>query len=249
MSELPRPVADLCVALGAPAGIEAVTIGGSRAAGTADDASDWDVGLYYRGPADLATLARYGEVHPPGSWGRIMNGGAWLTLEGLKVDVILRDVDVVMHWRQEAQRGRYEVDALLGYVAGAPTYGLVAELAVNRVVVGTLPAVGEYPRALAENGERRWHAHADFSLTHARMRAERSDVTGAVAQAAKAVLETAHALACRRRRWVLNEKKLVEQVGLAGLHEWFARVPRPAAPLVGWVSEVRAALAAFTRSG
>ncbi len=207
MSDLPRPVADLCAALGASPGIEAVTIGGSRAASTADDASDWDVGLYYRGPADLATLARYGEVHPPGSWGRIMNGGAWLTLEGLN---------------------------------------RVAELAVNRVVVGTLPVVGEYPRALAENGERRWHAHADFSLTHARMRAERSDVTGAVAQAAKAVLETAHALACRRRQWVLNEKKLVEQVGLDGLHEWFVRVPRPAAPLVGWVSEVRAALA---RSG
>lgn len=233
MSDLPRPVADLCVALGAPPGIEAVTIGGSRAAGTADDASDWDVGLYYRGPVDLATLARYGEVHPPGSWGRIMNGGAWLTLEGLKVDVMLRDVDVVMRWRQEAQQGRYEVDALLGYVAGAPTYGLVAELAVNRVEIGTLPAVGEYPRALAETGDRRWRAHADFSLTHARMRAERSDVTGTVAQAAKAVLETAHALACRRQQWVLNEKKLLEQVGLDGLHEWFTRVPRPAALLVG----------------
>jgi hypothetical protein len=127
-------VADLCAALGAPAGIEAVTIGGSRAAGTADDASDWDLGLYYRGQVDLATLARYGEVHPPGSWGRIMNGGAWLTLQELKV-------------------------------------------------------------------------------------------------------------ACRRRQWVLNEKKLVEQVGLDGLHEWFTRIPRSAAPLIGWVSEVRAALA------
>lgn len=239
-------MAELCAALGAPADIEAVTIGGSHAAGTADDASDWDIGLYYRGPVDLATLARYGEVHPPGSWGRIMNGGAWLTLEGLKVDVILRDVDVVMHWRQEAWQGRYEVDSLLGYVAGAPTYSLVAELALNRVVVGALPAVGEYPQTLAETGERRWRAHADFSLTHARMRAERSDVTGTVAQAAKAVLETAHALACRRRQWVLNEKKLVEQAGLDGLHEWFTRVPRPAAPLIGWVSEVRAALA---RSG
>jgi len=77
------------------------------------------------------------------------------------------------------------VDALLGYVAGAPTYSLVAELALNRVVVGTLPAADEYPPALAETGDRRWRAHADFSLTHARMRAERSDVTGTVAQAAK----------------------------------------------------------------
>jgi predicted nucleotidyltransferase len=58
-------VAELCAALGAQAGIEAVAIGGSRAAGTADDASDWDIGFYYRGQVDLATLARYGEVH---SW-------------------------------------------------------------------------------------------------------------------------------------------------------------------------------------
>jgi hypothetical protein len=97
VSDLPRPVADLCAALGAPEGIEAVTLGGSRAAGTADDASDWDIGLYYRGQVDLATLARYGAVHPPGSRGRIMNGGAWLTLEG---------------------------------------FNRVAELALNRVVVG-----------------------------------------------------------------------------------------------------------------
>ena len=38
-------------------------LGGSRAAGTADAASDWDVGLYYRGAVDLTVLARYGEVH------------------------------------------------------------------------------------------------------------------------------------------------------------------------------------------
>jgi hypothetical protein len=30
-------------------------------------------------------------VYPPGAWGRIMNGSAWLTYDGLKVDVILRD--------------------------------------------------------------------------------------------------------------------------------------------------------------
>ena len=72
--------------------------GGSRAAGTADETSDWDVGVYYRDGLDLAPLARYGEVHPPGSWGRIMNGGAWLSLEGTKVDVLLRDLDVALYW-------------------------------------------------------------------------------------------------------------------------------------------------------
>jgi len=122
---LPDPIAALDRALGSSASVEAVTIGGSRAAGTADEASDWDIGVYYRGAVDLAPLAAYGEVHPPGAWGRIMNGGAWLTLDGMKVDVLLRDLEVALHWSAEARRGAYEVDALLGYLAGAPTYSLM----------------------------------------------------------------------------------------------------------------------------
>ena len=243
MIELPPPVARICQTLGAIHGVLAVTIGGSRAAGTADASSDWDLGLYYRGRPDWATLARHGEVHPPGSWGRIMNGGAWLTIDGLKVDVMLRDLDVVRYWVEAARQGRYEVDALLGYLAGAPTYSLGAELAVNRVVVGTLRVeLGEYPEALARAGDRRWRAHAEFSLAHARTRAERGDVTGTVGQVAKAVIETAHALACRRRQWVLNEKQLIGRVGLEELHARFTRVPAAPAELVQWVTGSSVAL-------
>ena len=239
MSELPAPVADLCVTLAAISGVEAVAMGGSRATGVADAESDWDIGLYYRGHPDLSPLARRGELHPPGSWGRGMNGGAWLRLDGLKVDVLLRDLDVVEHWSARARDGLYEVDALLGYVAGVPTYSLTAEVAVNRVVVGALPRIGDYPQALARTGASRWRRHAEFSLVHARMRAARGDVVGTVAQAAKAVMEKAHAVVCQRREWVLNEKHLVERAGLRELHAQFTRVP-PAAPgLVDWVDALR----------
>lgn len=242
VDELPGPVAELCAALRGVKGVEAVTLGGSRATDTADEGSDWDLGVYYRGRIDLARLARYGEVHPPGSWGRIMNGGAWLTLEGMKVDVLLRDLDVALYWSAQARLGVYELDALLGYLAGVPTYSLMAELALNRTVSGHLPAVAGYPDALSEAGARRWPLHADFSLTHARMRAERGDIVGAVGQAAKAVTEMAHALACRRRLWVLNEKKLVEQAGLQGLHARFVDVPSTSAELVLWLEGLRAAI-------
>jgi hypothetical protein len=244
MIPLPPAVADLCAALGDQRGVLAVALGGSRAAGTADAASDWDLGVYYRGGIDLGALARHGQVHPPGSWGRLMNGGAWLTLDGIKVDVLLRDLDVVRHWTAQAEQGRYEVDALLGYVAGAPTYMLAAELAVNRAVMGALPEAPVYPARLAESGERRWRTHAEFSLAHARMRAERGDVTGAAGQAAKAVLEVAHARACRARQWVLNEKMLVERAGLAALHDRFTRIPAAPVPLIEWVSGLGAALTA-----
>jgi len=232
-------VAGLCAALGALGGVEAVALGGSRATGTADGASDWDIGLYYRGHPDFSLLARHGELHPPGSWGRIMNGGAWLRLDGLKVDVLLRDLDAAEHWSARARDGHYEVDALLGYVAGVPTYSLMAELALNRVVTGTLPRIAEFPPALARTGATRWRQHAEFSLAHARMRAERGDVVGTVAQGAKAVVEAAHAVVCQRGEWVLNEKHLVERAGLRELHAQFTRVPPSTPGLVEWVDAVR----------
>ena len=74
------------------------------------------------------------------------------------------------------------------------------------------------------------------------MRAARADVLGAVGQAAKAVVEMAHALACRDGLWVLNEKKLIERVGLQELHARFGDVPMSGPALVGWVDEVSAAI-------
>lgn len=242
MIGLPPPVAELCAELGTQHDVVAVALGGSRAAGGHHAGSDWDLGVYYRGAVSLARLARHGEVHPPGSWGRLMNGGAWLTLNGLKVDILLRDLDVVLHWAEEARRGRYEVDALLGYAAGAPTYMLLSELAVSRTVAGALPEAGPYPDALAETGERRWRVHAEFSLAHALMRAERGDVTGVAAQAAKAVLEAAHARACLARHWILNEKGLVERAGLGVVHARFATIPDESGALLEWVRGLAAAL-------
>jgi hypothetical protein len=113
---------------------------------------------------------------------------------------------------------------------------------VNLTLHGHVPPAGEYPALLAQAGARRWPQHADFSLTHARMRAERGDVVGAVGQAARAVVETAHARACRRRLWVVNEKMLVERTGLQEVNAAFTDVPIHAEDLVGWVDGLREAI-------
>ena len=62
MIDLPHPVADLVNVLAAMPGAVAVALGGSRALGTGDAGSDWDLGLYYRGTIDLAPLAARGTV-------------------------------------------------------------------------------------------------------------------------------------------------------------------------------------------
>ncbi len=243
MPALPQALDALADELAAMDGAVAVALGGSRALGLDDAASDWDLAVYYRRALDLTALARHGTVYPPGSWGRLMNGGAWLTLGGAKVDVVLRDLDVAELWSERAVAGTYEVDALLGYVAGAPTYLLLAERAVGVVLRGALPPAPSYPAALAATGASRWRFSYQFSLEYARMCAARADVVGAAGQAAKAVLERAHAACCERRAWVLNEKRLVEQAGLGAARRLFADVPVEAPELTAWVARVGAALA------
>jgi len=241
--QLPTAVDEIAQTLAALPGAVAVVLGGSRTAGGLHSASDWDLVVYYRGFIEVAPLAVYGDVYPPGSWGRIMNGGAWLRSGDTEIDVILRDLDVALHWTQQAERGEFELDALLGYLAGLPTYSLAAELASGHVLLGSLPAVGPLPARLAETAPPRWRFARDFSLDYARMHAARDNVVGTVGQAAKAAMEEAHARACERRLWVLNEKRLLADVGLDGLASEFLRMPPEPAGLSAWVDRVAQTLA------
>jgi len=236
-ADLPPVIAALAAQLAALPGAQAVVLGGSRSQGRHDADSDWDLGVDYRGSIDLTALAAYAPVHPPGSWGRLMNGGAWLTLGDARVDVLLRDLDVVAAWQARAAVGAYEVDGLLGYLAGIPTYSLVAELATCRLLSGQLPPAGPFPPALMAAAPARWRAHREFSLGYARAHARRGDSAAAIGQAARAALEEAHARICARGIWHLNEKRLLAVAGLPAVQQAFARPPA-AADLQPWLAAV-----------
>ncbi len=237
MSVIPDIVTELVDELMTMPGAVAVVLGGSRALGTDDDESDWDLGVYYRGAIDLSRLAARGPVYPPGSWGRLMNGGAWLRCDGTKVDVLLRDLDAVEHWARRTEQGEFEIDALLGYVAGVPTYLLSAELASCRSLRGEVPPAS-FPEKLRAAAPAKWRFCRSFSLDYARRHARRGNVVGATAQAAKAVMEEAHAVMCERGRWVCNEKQLIEAAGLSAVQASFGHVPVEPANLLRWVDGI-----------
>jgi hypothetical protein len=130
----------------------AVTLGGSRATNSATAGSDWDFGLYYRGrldPADIVALGWPGRIFAPGEWGKIVNGGGWLTIAGTKVDLIYRDLDEVLRWTAAAEAGQFEIHREVGYVAGIATYVLAGELALARVLAGELPRP-DFPQLLRD---------------------------------------------------------------------------------------------------
>ncbi|GHG62126.1 nucleotidyltransferase domain-containing protein [Streptomyces griseocarneus] len=208
--------------------VRAVALGGSRAEGTHTPDSDWDVAVYYRGgfdPADLRAVGWDGEVSGIGDWGGgVFNGGAWLTIDGRHVDVHYRDLDVVDHELAEARQGRFHWEPLMFHFAGIPSYLLVAELAVNQVLRGTLPRP-EYPRALREAAPPVWRDRAAATLHYAKSayvrRGQATEVAGALATAA---LQTAHAVLAERGEWTTNEKRLLQRAGLRGIDTIMSRL-------------------------
>ena len=206
-------------------GVRAVTLGGSRGRGTADASSDWDFALYYRGRFDTDALREAGwdgQVFEPGEWGGgVMNGGAWLQIDGRKVDLHYRDLDEVEHWWSEAEEGRFQKQMLLFYLAGVPTYVVLGELAVNSVLIGDLPRPA-YPDLLRQEAERRWNTDALLSLTYAEATlAQRGDLVVASGNLARALIEAAHARLAASGEWVINEKGIVRQAGLGRLADLF----------------------------
>jgi predicted nucleotidyltransferase len=224
---MPPQVSALAAELADLPGTVAVVLGGSRATATHRPDSDWDLGVYYRGssrpldPDDLRRLGHAGHVSALGEWGPIVNGGAWLTVAGTPVDVLFRDLDAVEGWIADARAGRFAVLAQNGYLAGAPTYLPVGELALCRPLAGELPRP-PFPQALATTAPPSWRGRASVALTFARAHAQSGDVVCCTGMLANAVLCVAHARLAERSEWALNEKRLVQRAGLGELQSLVA---------------------------
>ena len=234
-------VADRLAAL---PGVEAVALGGSRAQGTARPDSDWDLAIYYRGtfePQTLRDVGWPGEVSEIGGWGGgLYNGGAWLTIDGRKVDVHYRDLDVIEHQFAEAEAGRFIVERLMFHVIGIPSYLLLAELAVNRTLRGTLPRP-DYPERLRTDAPAAWWGWAVGTFDYATANHVPAGRTAmALGLAAQAAAAGAHAVLAARGRWITNDKRLLTEAGLDHLDGLFAeRIDGPEG-LADLIARIRA---------
>ncbi|MFC7622511.1 nucleotidyltransferase domain-containing protein [Microlunatus sp. GCM10028923] len=209
---------DLAGRLAELPGVTAVALGGSRAQDQHQPDADYDLGVYYRGhfdPQDLRDCGWPGEVSELGGWGGgVFNGGGWLTVDGQRVDVHYRDLDRIDAITAEAEQGRFMIEPLMFHLAGIPDYLLLAELAINRTLIGELPRP-EYPVALRRSAPPVWWGRAEAVFSYALDgAARRGRALLALGLAAQAVTNAAHAVAAGHGRWVTNEKRLLAIAGL-----------------------------------
>jgi predicted nucleotidyltransferase len=238
----------LVVALSGVPGVEAIALGGSRARGTAAATSDYDIGLYYRTiqPIDVAALGKVAEalddrgaeasVTPIGGWGPWIDGGGWLLVGGVHVDLLYRDLDRVAAAIDEAHAGKVERFYQPGHPhAFLPTIymGEAAYAQILHDPAGTLATLQRrttpYPAPLARALRERFEWEAEFALANARKSLDRGDVSYLAGCTFRAVACLCQTLFALNGVYLLNEKGAVAAAG------GFALTPRDFAARVAAV--------------
>ncbi|MCU1585513.1 MAG: polymerase subunit beta [Microbacteriaceae bacterium] len=234
-------------------GVDGVALGGSRAQGTNRPDSDWDFAVYYRDgfdPESVRALGWSGNLTGLGGWGPIFNGGGAVCLEGRRIDIHYRDLELIDRIHEDAERGEFRIESLLFHQAGLPSYILLAELGVNVALRGNVPR-WDYPSKLRRSAPGIWWSGADLTLLYAKEGHARH---GRVAQCAgllsEAACRTAHAILAHRGEWVTNEKQLLTKAGLRGIDDVIQGLTAESSELLRGTDAARALLtAAMEREG
>lgn len=211
--------------LAAVPGVVAVTLGGSRARGTHRQDSDVDLGLYYLRPLDTAALRTIAaevaddvlSVTEPGGWGPWVDGGAWLSVGGMRVDWIYRDLDRVQAVWAQCQAGTYTVATQPGHPLGFYSHAYAGEVALSRPLAdptGELAALREatrrYPGPLADAlVAGLWEADFCVGLAGYGAKPGHCDPTYTAGCLFRAVGVLVHALHGAAHQWLINEKGMV----------------------------------------
>ena len=226
-----RLLADLTEVLSSVLGVRAIALGGSRARGTATPHSDYDIGLYYDGasPLDVDALGRIvaeiddrgveATVTPVGGWGPWIDGGGWLAIEEMRVDLLYRDLATVARVIDDCHAGRVEIAYQPGHPHAFVSSIHAGEVALCKVLhdpAGALAALrartARYPEALKRELRRRFEWEAHFSLENAEKARARADTAYIMGCAFRSIACLCQSLHAANGVWLLNEKGAVAGV-------------------------------------
>lgn len=229
-------------------GVAAIVLGGSHARGTATPESDYDLGLYYTADAPLnvdrllEAVRPFSDdpdaaaVTPVGEWGPWIVGGAWLSVDGRKVDLLYRSCEAVADVIRACRVGDVTMDYQPGHPHGFCSAIWMGEVALCKpihdpkgVVAALKAATVPYPEPLRDALIGRFAWEVLFSIENgekAAARRERTHVAGCVYRALACMGQMLFAL---NRRYLINEKGALQEAAqfpltIAGLSRRVAAI-------------------------
>ncbi len=211
-------------------GLRAVVLGGSYASGSQRADSDIDIGLYYneKEPLDIthirAIASQLNDTPDPtvtelGKWGTWVNGGAWLTIEGQRLDFLYRNIDFVSATLNHCNAGRIQSDYWQQPAYGFHSYMYCAETAIcqplydpDRVIDALKAQVASYSPRLRQTILKNFLWGARFTLDNTYKAASRGEVyivAGCLGRAIHCLVQVLYAL---NETYYISEKKLTTDI-------------------------------------
>jgi hypothetical protein len=205
--------------------IAAIVLGGSRARGTAHATSDYDIGLHFSSarPLDtdrlLVAVKTFVDdpdaatVTPVGAWGPWIVGGAWLSVEGQKVDLLYRNVESVGAVIDACCAGEISMHYQPGHPHGFCTAIWMGEIALCKVlhdpsgIIAALKAkTVPYPAQLGEALISRFAWEILFAIENGELAVSRDEQTHVSGCTYRALACAAQVLFALNGRYLINEK-------------------------------------------
>ncbi len=205
-------------------GIDAIVLGGSRATGTANEASDIDIGIYYNEASfDLALFKqkaallddehRKDAITDPGDWGPWINGGGWLKIEGIAVDILFRDTREVIKVVNDCIEGKISIDYQCGHPFGFVNSIYMGEVVYCQILSSHNSLITEQKTRLIEFPENYRKAtiekflwECEFSQLCGRKAIEKRDILYAAGSLFRCAISLLQVLYAINRMHMLNEK-------------------------------------------
>lgn len=210
--------------------ISAIVLGGSRATGTHRPDSDYDIGLYYHSDSPIESLKikniaeTLNDTPDPvvtdiGGWGKWVNGGAWLTIKGQRVDFIYRNIERVNEVIQDSIQGKKEFDFYQQPPYGFHSYIYCAEIKVckplydpNNEVSQLKSLINRYPPLLKESIIKGFLKEAEFSLVHAQKFASRNETYLLAGCLTRIISDFVQVLYAYNEEFFIGDKKFYKDI-------------------------------------
>jgi hypothetical protein len=211
-------------------GLRAIVLGGSYASGSQRPDSDIDIALYYneREPLDVEHIRSIGvllnDIPDPivtdlGGWGTWVNGGAWLTIQGQRVDFLYRNIDFVSATIDDCNAGIIRSDYWQQPAYGFHSFIYCTETTICRPlydpdgIIERLKAkVVTYSPSLKQTIIKDFLWRARFTLDNTYKPAARGEVymtAGCLARAMHCLVQVLYAL---NETYYISEKNLARDV-------------------------------------
>jgi predicted nucleotidyltransferase len=216
-------------------GLRAIVLGGSYASGAQRLDSDIDIALYYyeQEPLDIehirSVAATLNDTPDPvvtdlGGWGPWVNGGAWLTIRGQRVDFLYRTIDFVSATLDECNAGRIRSDYWQQPAYGFHNFMYCTETRICRslydpdaIIAHLKTKVASYSLALKQAICKNFLWSARFTLDNTYKAAARGEVymvAGCLARAIHCLVQVLYAL---NEKYYISEKQLARDVAAFGV--------------------------------